>query len=301
MGIAQASRGNCPLTFRDVRLSTRVLTAIVAGASLLSADTLLLRNGSRIEGNFVDGNGHVVRFAVESQVNSYDLADVDTIRFNATAPVPAAGPVYAPAPPPPQQAGNFPSAQNAPAWPQNAPSDGYGTPSAPPTGNIQVPAGTQIVVRLIDPVNSETDSLGQTFRASVDQPVFVNGQAAILRGADAIVTLTDAQKSGKIQGRTVLTLDLKSVAVNNRPYDIVTTGVAQASDARGKRSAEVIGGTAALGAIIGAIAGGGKGAAIGAGSGAAVGTAGQVLTSGQKVKVPAETRLTFTLQNPLNL
>ena len=71
--------------------------------------------------------------------------------------------------------------------------------------------------------------------------------------------------------------------------------------AAASRSAKVIGGTAALGAIIGAIAGGGRGAAIGAGSGAAVGTAAQVVTSGQKVKVPAETMLTFTLQNSLDL
>jgi hypothetical protein len=162
-------------------------------------------------------------------------------------------------------------------------------------------AGTPIVVRLIDPVNSDQDSLGKTFRASVDQPVVVNGQTVIPRGADAVATLIDLQQSGKIQGRTSLTLDLKTLTLNGRTYDIVTTGVPTVSDSRGKRSAEVIGGAAALGALIGGIAGGGKGAAIGAGSGAAVGTAGQVLTSGQKVKIPAETRLTFTLQNPLTL
>ena len=73
------------------------------------------------------------------------------------------------------------------------------------------------------------------------------------------------------------------------------------SSSRGARSAKVIGGTAALGALIGGIAGGGKGAAIGAGSGAVVGTGAEVLTSGQKVKIPSETRLTFRLQNPVQL
>jgi len=87
--------------------------------------------------------------------------------------------------------------------------------------------------------------------------------------------------------------------VNGRPLDVTTTGVSQVSNSRGERSAKVVGGTAAVGAIIGAIAGEGRGAAIGAGSGAAVGTAAQVMTSGQKVKIPSETRLTFTLQNPL--
>ncbi len=77
--------------------------------------------------------------------------------------------------------------------------------------------------------------------------------------------------------------------------------VSQSSGSRTNRSAKVIGGTAALGAIIGAIAGGGSGAAIGTLAGAGAGTAAQVATSGQKVKVPAEARLTFTLQNPLDL
>jgi hypothetical protein len=143
--------------------------------------------------------------------------------------------------------------------------------------------------------------LGQTYRASVDQPVVVNGQTVIPRGADVVATLIDAQKSGKIEGKTVLTLDLKSITVNNHPYDIVTTGVSRASNSRGQRSAKVIGGTAAAGAIIGAIAGGGKGAAIGTLAGAGAGTAAQVATSGQKVNIPAETRLTFTLKNALDL
>lgn len=166
---------------------------------------------------------------------------------------------------------------------------------------IEVPAGTPIVVRMVDEVNSERDNLGQTYRASVDQPVIVNGQTVIPRGSDTIATLINARQSGKIEGRTVLTLDLKTITINGRNYDIVTTGLSQASGSRGERSAKVIGGTAAVGAIIGAIAGGGKGAAIGAGSGAAVGTAAEVATSGQKVRIPAETRLTFTLQNPIDL
>jgi hypothetical protein len=99
----------------------------------------------------------------------------------------------------------------------------------------------------------------------------------------------------------VLTLDLKTITVNGRTYDIATIGVPEASGSRGERSGKVIGGAAALGAIIGAAAGGGKGAAIGAGAGAGAGTAAELATSGQKVKLPAETRLTFTLQNPIAL
>ena len=164
-----------------------------------------------------------------------------------------------------------------------------------------IPAGTSITVRMIEGVNSEQTRVGQTFRASVDEPVMVDGQVAIPRGADATVKLVEDQQSGKIQGKTVLTLVLQEVLVNGRMLDLTSGDVSQASGSRGARSAKVIGGTAALGAIIGAIAGGGRGAAIGAGSGAAVGTGVEVLTKGQTVKIPSETRLTFTLQQPAQL
>ncbi|MGA8026156.1 MAG: hypothetical protein WB992_03365 [Bryobacteraceae bacterium] len=274
----------------------------VAFTALLRADTLVLRNGSRIEGSFVGGDNHVVRFAVGNQVNTYNLNDIDSIRFSGApeSDAPPAPPDSSANPPNP----GFSQTVSSPP-PQSRPPETYAAPaSAPPSSGpvgIQVPAGTQIVVRLIDGANSEIDSLGQTYRASIDQPVVVNGQTVIPRGSDVIATLVDTQKSGKIEGRAILTLDLKSVAVNGRTYNIVTTGVAESSASRGQKSAKVIGGTAALGALIGGIAGGGRGAAIGAGSGAAVGTAAQVATSGQKVKVPAETRLTFTLQNPIDL
>ncbi len=286
-------------------MNARLLTSLLVSATLLSADTLVLRNGTRVDGNFLGGDSRSVRFAVGSQVNTYYLHDITSLQFsdsNSDSNGPQAQnqngpPAYSPAqnyPPP----GNYPAAQSQPPA-------SYSAPASAPTGNgpvgVQVPSGTQVIVRLIDRVNSDTDRLGQTYRASIDQPIVVNGQTVVPRGADAVATLIDAQKSGRIQGKTVMTLDLKSLTVNNRPYEIVTTGVSEASSSRGQRSAKVIGGTTALGAVIGAIAGGGKGAAIGSVAGAGAGTAAQVATSGQKVNIPAETRLTFTLQNPLDL
>ena len=327
-------------------MTKQIAVSLLLTTALLNADTLFLRSGNRVEGHYVGGNDGVIRFAVGNQINTYNVTDVDSVRFygqqsygnGQRSAYPQSGSYPPPNPNYPQPTyqgqngpqGSYPqsSNNNYPQQPNNnypqsdryPENDGYPagrTPMAPPTPNTpsvgysrsgngesmhgEVPAGTEIVVRLIDPVDSERNNLGQTYRASVDEPVVVNGQTLIPRGADAVATLIDAQKSGKISGKTVLTLDLKSLTVNNRPYDIATAGVSEASSSRGNRSAKVIGGTAALGAIIGAIAGGGKGAAIGAGSGAAVGTAAEVATSGQKVKVPAETRLVFTLQNPITL
>ncbi len=279
---------------------------------MLNADTLVLRSGRSIEGTYVGGDARSIRFDDGHSATTYNIGDVESLRFVGGAPNPA--PTMAPGP----QSNAYPPAPNGPSstvapWPSNAPprndapppvsasGNGYPQPEPMPASSIAIPAGTQIVVRLIDPVNSEVDHLGQTYRVSLDEPVVVSGQTMIPRGTDAVAFLIDSEHSGKIQGRTSLTLDLKTITVNGRQYDVTTTGVSQASQSRGERSTKVIGGTAAVGAIIGAIAGGGRGAAIGAGSGAAAGTAAQVMTSGQKVKIPSETRLTFTLQNPLTL
>jgi outer membrane lipoprotein SlyB len=94
-------------------------------------------------------------------------------------------------------------------------------------------------------------------------------------------------------------MDLYDITINGKKYPVATSYAEVQSDSRTGRTAKVVGGTAAVGAIIGAIAGGGKGAAIGAASGAGAGTAVQVLTKGQRVKIPSESRLEFTLKQPL--
>jgi hypothetical protein len=125
---------------------------------------------------------------------------------------------------------------------------------------------------MIDSADSRRDQLGQLYRASIDQPVVANGQVIVPRGADAQVALIARQQSGQIGGRAVLTLDLRSVTIDGQVHDLVSSRVTENSSSRGARSAQVIGGTTALGAIVGAVAGGGRGAAIGAGSGAVLGT-----------------------------
>jgi hypothetical protein len=154
---------------------------------------------------------------------------------------------------------------------------------------------------MIDGVDSETSQLGQTFQASLDDPIMVNGETAVARGADVVAKLVEDKQSGKISGRTELTMDLVSIRVNGRMVDLNTEEVTTSSESRTGKSAKVIGGTAAVGAILGGIFGGGKGAAIGAASGAGAGGAVQVLTKGQRVRIPAETRLSFTLQNAVKI
>jgi hypothetical protein len=166
---------------------------------------------------------------------------------------------------------------------------------------ILLPAGTNFVIRMIDAADSERDRVGQSYRASLDQPVMVDGNEIIPRGADVTVKLVDSKQSGKLAGRAELALSLQSVSVGGRMHDVNTQTVKEESSSRTGRTAKVAGGTAAVGAIIGAIAGGGKGAAIGAGAGAATGAGVELATSGQRVRVPSETRLTFVLDSAVRL
>lgn len=266
----------------------RVTTFVIAIASLCSADTLTLRSGRVVHGQYLGGDTRQIRMAVGDRVDTFDVAEVSTLSFGGGEKLSSETGSAQPAPAPP------------PAYSQPAPQPSYAQQSPPPPQNYgaQIPVGTTITVRMIDGVDSEETRLGQTFRASVDEPVEINGQTVIPRGADATVKLVEDKQSGKFEGRTVLTLMLMQVMANGRMVDISTGDVSQASGSRGARTAKVVGGTTALGAIIGAIAGGGKGAAVGAASGAAVGGAAQVMTKGQHVKIPSETRLTFTLQQP---
>ena len=75
----------------------------------------------------------------------------------------------------------------------------------------------------------------------------------------------------------------------------------QLANGRGKNTAAKTGGGAALGAIIGALAGGGKGAAIGAVTGGGVGAGVNGVTRGQQVQIPSETLVSFHLQSPISV
>ena len=154
---------------------------------------------------------------------------------------------------------------------------------------------------MIDGVDSKVNTTGQVFKASLDAPIVVDDRVIVPKGADVYVKLVNASSAGKIKGRSELTLDIQSIIFQGRTYNVSTSDVKQAGASRGKRSAATIGGGAVLGALIGGLAGGGKGAAIGAGVGAGAGTGVQVFTKGQQIKIPSETRLDFTLQQPFDI
>jgi hypothetical protein len=166
---------------------------------------------------------------------------------------------------------------------------------------IVVPAGTVLVVKVGQALGSKTSQSGQTFTATLAQPVSVGGRKALPAGAAASGTVLNAKSKGKIKGQGELDLQLTSISVGGRSYPIQTSTLSSVEKGKGKRTAATTGGGAAGGALIGGIAGGGKGAAIGAGVGAAAGLIGGAATGNKQIEIPAESALSFTLASPLTL
>jgi BON domain len=182
-----------------------------------------------------------------------------------------------------------------------APASTAAPPPPPQPITVTVPANTILTVRTIDSIDSKTSSAGEVFKVSFDAPIVVDNRVIVPRGSDAYIKLVNASSAGRLTGRSELTLVLDSFVFQGKTYHVETSDVKQSGASRGKNSAAKIGGGAALGALIGAVAGGGKGAAIGAAVGGGAGTGVQVFTHGQQVKIPSETRLDFTLQQPLDI
>jgi len=175
------------------------------------------------------------------------------------------------------------------------------SPPPPPPKPIVVPAGTALTVRTGQALSSKDSQTGQTFIATLAQPVSIGGKAALPAGSTLSGTVVNAKTKGKIKGEGQLDLALTSVSVGHHTYQIQTAVLSSTVKGKGKRTAATTGGGAAGGALIGGIAGGGKGAAIGAAVGAGAGFIGGALTGNKQIEIPAESALTFTLRQPLML
>jgi hypothetical protein len=175
-------------------------------------------------------------------------------------------------------------------------------PAPPPRpAVVELPAGTQLKVRLDQDLGSKISNPGDSFTATVSDDVTVNGTVVIPKGDRADGTVVDAKPLGRFKGGALLQVRLERVTTRWGSYPVDTGTIDRAEAGKGKRSAGFIGGGAGLGALIGGLAGGGKGALIGGLAGGGAGTAGTALTGNKQIVLPAETLLTFRLEKTVRI
>jgi len=282
-------------------------------AGTAAADTLELKDGRILHGRYLGGTQAVLRFEIKGEVQTFNVADAVALTFTGDSGATNAPATTSP-PPAPDNTSSDPNA-SAPVAPQQpivsqdvppqaakpsslAPQAAPAQDPAAQYGEITIPAGQSLLVRMIDGVDSSKNHVGDVFHGSLETDLYVNNTLVASKGTDIYGRLAEAKEAGHLSGSAELQLELIRIVVDGRDYPLVSSDYSLQGKGRGSDTAKKVGGGAVVGAIIGAIAGGGKGAAIGAGAGSAAGAGVQVFTRGQQVKVPSETLLEFRLQQP---
>jgi hypothetical protein len=156
-----------------------------------------------------------------------------------------------------------------------------------------IPAGTPVTVRVSSQISSGTAEAGQPFEGSLAHKLVVGGKTIAPAGAAVHGKVTLAKSSGRLHAPGQLSIRLTSIQANGRSIPVSSSSYHITGKGHMKSNATKIGGGAAAGAVIGALAGGGKGAAIGSVVGAGAGTGVAAATGKQEAVIPAEHAVTF--------
>jgi hypothetical protein len=175
------------------------------------------------------------------------------------------------------------------------------TAAAQSTRRVTVPAGTRILIRTIDPIDSSKQKAGYRFTASLETNLQADNVVVAKRGAPVFGVLSSASSAGKMKGSSELGLELTEITINGTSYPLVTSTYEIQGKGEGGNTAKKVVGGAGLGALIGGLAGGGKGAGIGILAGAGAGTAVAATKKGQQLSIPSESLLEFRLAQPADL
>lgn len=166
---------------------------------------------------------------------------------------------------------------------------------------ITVPAGTRILVRTVDSIDSSKQKAGFRFTTTLETNLQAEDRVVAPPGTTVYGRLAQASSAGRMKGSSELTLELTDIVINGTAYPLLTSTYEVKGKGEGGNTAKKAVGGAGLGALIGGLAGGGKGAGIGAAAGAAGGTAIAASKKGQQLQIPSETLLEFRLEQPVAL
>jgi hypothetical protein len=191
------------------------------------------------------------------------------------------------APPPPDGPG--------PQLPTNYGPANYGVPP-----QLTIKQGTWATVRTNEYLSSDHNQAGDTFTATLEQALVVDGFVVAPRGSTVMGRVTEAKKAGRVEGTSRLGVELTGLTLaDGQQVSIQSHMINHNGPTSVGRDAAAIGGTTALGAAIGAGADWGRGAAIGAGAGAAAGIIGVLLTRGHPTVIGPESAMTFQITAPV--
>ncbi len=193
------------------------------------------------------------------------------------------------------------SGQTQPPAPGETAKKSAAPTEAQPPAMAVLPAGTRFEVRLSQALSSAENKAGDTFNATLDKDIVVEGRTLIPRDTDVIGKVASAVGSGRVKGRAKMSIDLTEMRIGDKSYPIRTNILSFQAQGTQKQDALKVGAGAAIGAVIGAIAGGGKGAAIGAAAGGGAGTGVVLATKGKEVTFSPEQKFSFVLREDLKI
>jgi hypothetical protein len=185
------------------------------------------------------------------------------------------------------------------------------------THTFTIPDGTRIQARLETSLSSKTNRQGDRFTAKVIESIVVAGKEVVPAGTTLEGRVAEVKSAGRVKGRSEMNLSYERLIFPNGVSETIVAsqaeldetqkeqvdtkeGTVKGESSRKGDTAEVAGG-AAVGAGIGAIAGGAKGTAIGAGVGGLIGLADSMRRKGKEVEIPAGTRFIIRLDRPLTI
>jgi hypothetical protein len=249
-----------------MRINPKIVAILVCSMmiSVASADVLEMKDGQVLNGKYAGGTAGTLRFETSTGVQVLETSQIVALTFT-TAP---AAPAAASAPPPAD------------------------VPVAPPAQAITIPAGTPLLVRMMDSISSKNKP-GTRFTTTLEQDLVVNGVVVVKAGTKIYGELRSAKQAGRAVGKSEIDIRLTQLALGNEMPLIATSSFTD----KGKSSGAKTVGAAAVGAGVGAVVNGGEGAK----KGAAIAGGASLLKKGDTVTVPPGSLLEFTLTQPLNV
>jgi len=315
-----ALAAGCSSTQKDQALATDIKAKMFSDPQVKAANVeIAVKDGeATLSGEVPDDGARYEAFKIATDTPGVKHV-VDKMVVQTAQAVPAAepAPVEPPvAPNPVHKARKYHSDSNATSKHQpdpapaplpaasvqpEQPAAAAAPPPPPQPKRVEIPAGTSVRVQMIDGVDSSVNHAGEMFHASLVSPIVVDDQIVVPAGTDTYVKLVNAKSAGHMTGQSTLALELVRMEFQGKSYALASNEYTQTGSSRGKRTAETVGGGAVLGTLLGAVIGGGKGAAIGAATGAGAGGVAEGVTKGQQVRIPSETKLDFSLDQPVEV